>query len=661
MKKNERHLKISKIFLSMLFALVLILGATTTIFAATDVIFTTNGAKGNYIPGSSLMVYGKVENRGIGVPNTSTFVEASIDGNPIFYGPVLTDENGYFRTAFNIPIDNKIIEKKLIITVNNSQTEDFVIKSREQVESDNENEPFNFIGFTAPGYLEGQAPREILASVSKLGLVFNKNVNYFKNNEAPTDLKDMGANEKNEDCFILYEAGKKVRFSVDLLNQGGDDAIIFTNTEGKLGKMDEKKIIYIRPNNGLKVDTQYKLIIKKDLVSNSSVPLKNDVTVYFKTAKASTPGEIGGGDIPGGGVIPGTAGVGGVAGGGGGSIEVPTGVIVEKKLEANGTITVVPKELKEVDYFIAKNDDISLTLNAKALEAVVGNTAEGDMNIAVKKVDAAKLSDKAKEVVGDRPVFDITLMKGNQGITDFKTGKITIKIPYTLNQGEKAFNIIAYYINDKGVPVRVLGSKYDASSKAVVFVTNHLSTYGVGYTAVSFADVSGWSEEYIYYLADKNIIQGKSEGIFAPKDTIKRSEFAAIVARMSGADLTKYKNVGFDDVKNTDWFMPAVAWCNEQGIAKGTEGKFNPSANITRQEMAVMLKRYADTQKVTLPVKNTKVTFADEGIIASFAKESVSAMQQAGILAGKGNNLFAPKDNATREEAAKMISVLLQN
>lgn len=652
----KRVKQINKILILMMLTLILVMSGVTTAFAATEVLFTTNGAKENYIPGSALMVYGKVENKGIGVPNTSTFVEASIGGNTIFYGPVLTDQNGYFKTGFNIPGNNNLIGQTLTITVNNSQTENFLIKSREQVESDNETEPFEFLGFTAPGYLDINNPREILASVGKFGLVFNKNVNYFKNNEAPTDLKDMGANEKNEDCFVLYEAGKKIKFSVDLLDQGGDDVVIFTNLQGKLGKMEEKKTIFIKPNNGLKEDTQYKLIIKKDLVSNSSVPLKNDITIYFKTAKASTPGDIPGGVIPGG-----TAGVGGAAGGGGGSIEIPTGVIVEKKLEANGTITVVPKELKDVDYFIAKNDDISLTWNAKALEAVVGNTAEGDMNIALKKVDASKLSDKAKEVVGDRPVFDIKVMKGNQGITDFKTGKITIKIPYTLKEGEKASNIIAYYINDKGVPTRVSGSRYDATSKAVVFVTNHLSTYGVGYTSVSFSDVSGWSEEYIYYLADRNIIQGKSEGIFAPKDTIKRSEFAAIVARMSGADLTKYKNAGFSDVKNSDWFMPAVSWCNEQGIAKGSEGKFHPNANITRQEMAVMLKRYAETGKISLPIKSDKITFSDEKDIATFAKESVSAMQQAGIIAGKGSNQFAPRDNATREEAAKMISVLLQN
>ena len=72
-----------------------------------------------------------------------------------------------------------------------------------------------------------------------------------------------------------------------------------------------------------------------------------------------------------------------------------------------------------------------------------------------------------------------------------------------------------------------------------------------------------------------------------------------------------------------------------------------------------MIKRYADYKGIELPQTNEAFTFADDGKIASWAKVEVTAMQQAGIISGRPGNLFDPEGNATRGEAAKMISILL--
>ena len=72
-----------------------------------------------------------------------------------------------------------------------------------------------------------------------------------------------------------------------------------------------------------------------------------------------------------------------------------------------------------------------------------------------------------------------------------------------------------------------------------------------------------------------------------------------------------------------------------------------------------MIKRYADYKGIDLPKSNQAVTFVDDGKIAAWAKAEVTAMQQAGIINGRPGNLFDPEGNASRAEAAKMISVLL--
>ena len=85
------------------------------------------------------------------------------------------------------------------------------------------------------------------------------------------------------------------------------------------------------------------------------------------------------------------------------------------------------------------------------------------------------------------------------------------------------------------------------------------------------------------------------------------------------------------------------------------ENKFAPDANITRQEMAVMVNNYL-TNKGAAPAVGGD-TFSDSGEIAGWAKDAVNALAQAGFVSGKGNGAFDPKANATR---AELVSILFR-
>ncbi len=168
-----------------------------------------------------------------------------------------------------------------------------------------------------------------------------------------------------------------------------------------------------------------------------------------------------------------------------------------------------------------------------------------------------------------------------------------------------------------------------------------------------------WYEAFVYDLTSRGILQGKTATSFAPNDAITRGEFAAILARMSGETMPQAEKT-FCDVAADAWYASYIAWASVKGIAQGSGIGFAPNANITREEMALMLYRYVqNVSGATLPDKNATAVFTDDQNIASYAKEAVTAMQRGGILGGKESNRFAPKDNATRAEAAKMISLLL--
>ncbi len=179
--------------------------------------------------------------------------------------------------------------------------------------------------------------------------------------------------------------------------------------------------------------------------------------------------------------------------------------------------------------------------------------------------------------------------------------------------------------------------------------------------SAAFTDVSGWAKEYIDYLSDKGIVNGKTATEFAPNDSITRAEFVKIIAGIAGADVSKASNASFSDVASDAWYAPYVLWAADNGVVTGSDGRFDPSSKITRQDMAVIIARYIDKlSEKKLDTVDERVIFADEASISSYASEAVSVMQQAGIINGKGENSFAPKEHATRAEACKMLALVMQ-
>ncbi len=181
-------------------------------------------------------------------------------------------------------------------------------------------------------------------------------------------------------------------------------------------------------------------------------------------------------------------------------------------------------------------------------------------------------------------------------------------------------------------------------------------------TTNAFGDVktSDWYYECVSALADRNIISGMGNGRFEPQSNISRAQFATILANLSGEAFIE-SETPFADVPADSWYARAIAWAYSNGIVSGISAdEFAPDKNISRQDMAVMLKRYVDNvAKVTLDETVAPSTFKDDASVDTYAKEAVYLMQRAGIIGGKPGNIFDPKANATRAEASKMIYVLL--
>lgn len=179
---------------------------------------------------------------------------------------------------------------------------------------------------------------------------------------------------------------------------------------------------------------------------------------------------------------------------------------------------------------------------------------------------------------------------------------------------------------------------------------------------ITFTDINDhWAKSYIEFMASNKYIKGKGNKIFDPDGKITRAEFTAILARMSGDEL-KSVETKFYDVNPDDWFASYIIWAVNKGITKGVSNtKFAPSDNITREQMAVMIRRYADSFDIKLDMTQGPVTFKDEDTISDYALASVKKMQRFGLIQGRPGNIFDPKGNATRAEACKMLGLLIKS
>lgn len=168
-----------------------------------------------------------------------------------------------------------------------------------------------------------------------------------------------------------------------------------------------------------------------------------------------------------------------------------------------------------------------------------------------------------------------------------------------------------------------------------------------------FPDVSdsAWSKDAIYYLVERNVINGMPDGNFMPYGNLTRAQAAKIIATAIGAKVDPNAKPSYNDAKN-NWAASFIAAMEKENIIKGREpGVFDPEGKVTRAEMAAMLVRaYNLKSKVTGPVP-TK--FAD--LENHWGKEEVNILVELKLSLGTENG-WKPNDSITREQAAQLTA-----
>lgn len=233
----------------------------------------------------------------------------------------------------------------------------------------------------------------------------------------------------------------------------------------------------------------------------------------------------------------------------------------------------------------------------------------------------------------------------------YKTGEALGTLPTAKRDGYK---LLGWYDKLEG------GKQYTVQTLAPSYGTYTLYAQWVEHSGSPsrFTDVSenAWYYEWVMRAAELNLFGGVSATEFAPESPMTRAMIATVLYRMAGSPAVSTR-APFTDVPADQWYSDAIAWAYACGIVNGTtETEYGLSENVTREQLATMLYRYAVFHGYNVSSLAQLSAFADAPSVAEYAKTPMQWAVANNIIGGDNGKLL-PNGSATRAQCAKMISV----
>jgi len=394
------------------------------------------------------------------------------------------------------------------------------------------------------------------------------------------------------------------------------------------------------------------------------------VTIYTVTSASS--GGNPGGDNPGGGSS---------SGGGGGSTSTPS--TPTTTTEANPTVT---------------NGTASTTVSSSTADTLVeGAKADNAEEVTVKveptggtadtvevSLPASAVSDLGSQtnaaLTVETPVADVKIPNESLGELSQGAGNVTVSaaknedasvsitvkkdsnVVTNLSQPMKAV-IPAENVTSGTVAVRVnpdgtetIIKKSIAGSGELNVLLNGSATVKIKDNSKSFDDTKDhWADKdgSIAFVSSHELFMGTTKTSFAPEQTMTRAMLVTVLHRLE--DTPKGTAPAFGDVKGTEYYAEAVAWGSQQGIVVGDGTNFMPDKNVTREQLATFLYRYATTYGINTTGRTSLTGFSDSAKVSGYAKEAMEWCVNVGLIKGVGKNSLNPAGSAKRGEVAAIL------
>lgn len=312
-----------------------------------------------------------------------------------------------------------------------------------------------------------------------------------------------------------------------------------------------------------------------------------------------------------------------------------------------------------------KNPDGSTTktetkADGSKTETTTASSSGGSTGTTVTKTDAkgnttteasAKLSDRDVKEAQEKGEAVTVPVKGIAAAKDANAAtKIKIDVPNNANKTTVEIPVenvtsgtVAVIVHEDGTEELVKDSK--PTEHGVQLELSGSTTVKIIDNSKTFDDTKGhWSQDDVNFVAARELFNGVGGNQFGVSQPMTRGMVNTVLARLADVDTTPGQGQA--------WYEVGTDWAKKNGISDGT----NPTAPVTREQLATLLYRYAGSPSVS-----GTLHAADAASVSDYAEDALLWANQNGIVNGVGSNTIAPKDNAQRAQVAAMLARYLQN
>ena len=177
-----------------------------------------------------------------------------------------------------------------------------------------------------------------------------------------------------------------------------------------------------------------------------------------------------------------------------------------------------------------------------------------------------------------------------------------------------------------------------------------------------FTDVreSDWFYEDVAFAYENGLFAGTSDTTFSPNASMTRAMLVTVLYRLEGQPAVNGRS-GFSDVQYNGYYEDAVTWAADNGIVNGTSTTtFSPNVNVTREQMAAILYRYAQYKKYNTAASSSLNGFTDQASVSGYAAASLEWAVAEKLVNGSAGKLM-PTGNATRAQVAAILHRFVTN
>lgn len=333
------------------------------------------------------------------------------------------------------------------------------------------------------------------------------------------------------------------------------------------------------------------------------------------------------------------------------TVDTSTGGEIVKQAVANDSETVViaPKITGDVSKTevsipastvgqLGSQTSASLTVSTPVADVTIPNGGLGSLGSAGGTVIVA--AEKTGNTV------ELTVTAGGRAVESVPGG-VTLTVPAE----NTTPGTVAVLVHGDGT--REVVRKSAASDGSITIPLDGPAKLEIVDNSKRFDDVpaTGWVAKAAAFVSSHELFQGTAPGRFSPDAPMSRGMLAVVLHNLENNPAQALTGA-FADVSGGQWYAEGVAWAEAQGIIGGYgNGRFGPNDSVTREQLAVMLWRYAGSPAAT----DRELHFADADRASDWAVEALCWATENGILDGKGGGILEPTGQATRAETAQML------